>query len=564
MTLLRTLLGCPRLLAGGLIVAASAPDALAAETRIDLRRQAQTIRGFGVSMGGGNDANRIEGRDRGESVMHNEDFYDHYVGDLGASVVRTGVSRTVLSKGGKYWPQHADLREPIRLGSDTYANIEAFDFTVKGVGNVGHFVRKAARRGDPMTLMGAIWSPPVWMKGPEVDLGYKDFAGQLPRDTFWNASAAGSLVDTPDNLQQFGRYVAAYAKGFEKAWDRPFDVLSVQNEPRFSTWYDSSVYTPELFAEAVGAVNAAFAEHNAANPDDPILTRVLGPDDLGLGGKGSNLANVSFSYIKEVRHDGDPETAVDVYGMHGYNGGGRFADSDDRIESWKTFRNGRVRDDGYVNYEGVGEGVEFWVTEHSGHRHRWTDPGDTYNGAMGLALEVHEAMVGVDAVGYLYWQHEDWAGRLNNFTLTSGLDENQPKYAAFKHFAKHVRPGMRRVAADVLEDGQVDTSAVKISAYLDEAAGTLTYVLLNVTKVTQAVRLASLAAGGELLEASWSADGAYHQAGHADAGGWLNLQGESIWSVVTTLGSLNAVPEPGTGVAVFAGGALLLRRRRRA
>lgn len=165
----------------------------------------------------------------------------------------------------------------------------------------------------------------------------------------------------------------------------------------------------------------------------------------------------------------------------------------------------------------------------------------------------------------MYWQHQDRHNFLSKYTLTRDLDPDVPKFAAFKHFSKYVRPGMIRLDAGVLEDGVADTSAVKVSAYLDEEAGTVTYVLLNVSRAEQEIQLGTLAGGGELLDASWSIDGLYHQAGTADAGGWITLQGESIWSVVTTLGNATvaaAVPEPGTGLAFLAGGALLFRRRR--
>ena len=568
---------------GGAFQAAGA----ALDTRVDLSHRSQTIKGFGTSVDARLDSEKVWNRGKetwtpgnGASLLNTDAYYDHYVGDLGASAVRMSLVKTALNEDvtrpgataqDRHRPWHSDLDDRIRLDGSTYENARLFNFDVKGLGNVGRFVQKAARRGDDMTLMAAIWSPPHWMKGPAVELGYSG-DGKAPWFNFYDQSAGGSLIDTPDNLQQFGRYVAAYAKGFEREWGVPIDVLSVQNEPRFNEVYDSALYTPELFAKAVGAVNAAFAEHNAAHPEDPILTQLMGPDDIGLGGKRNpNLANLAFGYIDAVRHDGDAATAVGSYGLHGWNGGGGFAEHDDRMKSWRDFRDGRGWEDGRPGFEGVGgfrdgtgTGPDLWVTEHSGHAQKWTDPGRSFNGAMGLALEVHEALVGGDAVGYLYWQNQDaenWVG--SGYTLTAGMDPDQPKYAAFKHFSRFVRPGMVRVAAGVAP-GE-DAGAVKLSAWLDEAAGTLTYVLLNVSKDEHAVQLASLAAGGEVLEAFFSVDGAYHRAGAVGSDGRLTLAGESVWSVVTTLGSLNAVPavpEPAGALLALAAGGLLLRRRR--
>ena len=542
-----------------------APLASAGLVSPDLQDRHQTVRGFGVTYGG-TDANTLAERST-KSLWNSEAFYENYVEDLGATAVRFALDKIALSSTKEFFPWQDKLGPAIPLGADTYENIEKFNFSVKGVGAVGEFVREARGRGDDMTLMASIWSPPHWMKGPQVDIGWGPHTGTKPYFNYYKESAGGSLVDTPENLDQFGRYVTAYLKGFELAYDKPIDVLSIQNEPRFREVYDSALYTPELFAKAVGAVRSSIDAHNAAHPDDVIVTELMGPDDIGMGGKTNpNLANLAFGFIKEVRHDGDAATAVDSYGLHGWNGGGAFEGSDGRIETWRTFRDGRVQPDGRVNYTGVGDGPDLWVTEHSGHAQKWVDPGSSFNGAMGLALEIHEALIGADAAGYFYWQHQDRKNFLSGFTLTADLDPNVPKFAAFKHFAKYVRPGMVRLDAAVLEGGVEDSSAVKVSAYLDEAAGTVTYVLLNVSQAEQEIQLGTLAAGGELVEAAWSVDGVYHQAGTAGSGGWITLQGESLWSVVTTLGTGFVVgpvlvPEPGTAVALLAGAGLLLRRR---
>src|SRR5436190_734196 len=83
-------------------------------------------------------------------------------------------------------------------------------------------------------------SAPHWMKGAELDANTGQPDGNQPVLTATD-SAGGSLIDTPDNLQQFGRYVAAYVKGFEQTYGVPFYAISIQNELAFHETYNSCV-----------------------------------------------------------------------------------------------------------------------------------------------------------------------------------------------------------------------------------------------------------------------------------------------------------------------------------
>src|SRR5205823_4060952 len=83
-------------------------------------------------------------------------------------------------------------------------------------------------------------------------------------------SAGGSLVDSPENLQQFGRYVAAYVKGYEQHYGVQFYAVSLQNEPAFHEDYGSCVYSPGLYVKALKAVADAFHHYG-------IATKLMGP-----------------------------------------------------------------------------------------------------------------------------------------------------------------------------------------------------------------------------------------------------------------------------------------------
>ncbi|HLL87901.1 MAG TPA: hypothetical protein VK324_01225, partial [Tepidisphaeraceae bacterium] len=399
-------------------------------------------------------------------------------GDMGASMVRIALSSRALRAPGD--TQYNTPVTPVTLGPDLAENIAKFNFAASRVGNVLETVKasKSLATDGPVKVIASIWSPPHWMKGAEVNPWTGAYVDRDPVtdgtqhvwplvNYYGNESSGGSLYDTPENLTQFARYVAAYVKGAELATGVPIYAVNLQNEPRFHEPYDSCVYNPALYVKAVKAVAAEFRANG-------ITTKIHGPEDVGVGPTTNGwVLEQQFHFINAIRADPEAMAAVDVYSIHGYA-------NDPALPSrsptnWGHYWNGRGTGPGAVGIKN--DGKPSWQTETSGRPNTWA-------GAMTTALNAQDALVHGNVSAWLYWNIEDNSTSLHNGALTAKSDPTAPKYVAAKHFAKYVRPGAVRVAAT-----PSDPAGVYVSAYVDPSAKTLTSVLFNVGDVPQTVNL---------------------------------------------------------------------------
>ena len=526
-------------LVGALGVAGFSP-VVSADTLVTANVNAthQTMAGFGTNTAWWLDANPT-GAVR--SVYDTPAFYDLYYNQLGASALRIEMQYTVLTPNKSLEPTNAEMSTPVSLGSDTYANIAKFNFGALGMGHTGKLVQEGVQRlGSDFKLQASLWSPPHWMKGPELNVNNQPTVGWSPFFTATANSSGGSLIDTPQNLQQFGRYIAAYLKGYEQHYGKAIDSLSLQNELRFHEEYNSAVYTPALYKKAVQAVRTEINAHNNAHPSDLIQVDLIGPETIGMGGINNPwLAWKAFNYIDEVRHDGDPASALDGYALHGFNGGDATpANTNARRQAWATFRDGRSpqNSSGFngAYWQGVGDQPELWVTEYSGHEPVWTDSGNSTYGAMGMAIDIYEAIVAGDANAYFYWQTRlkdtDPASSQN---LTQGNDPDQPKFAAFRHFAKFIRPGDIRIDTSSADDDLFTT------AFISDDGNTFTYLLINTDTNNHDVDLLLPAAFANAdVAIVQSSNGQYSQTTGAFRNGadvQFQMPGSSILTLVASL-----------------------------
>ena len=149
------------------------------------------------------------------------------------------------------------------------------------------------------------------------------------------------------------------------------------------------------------------------------------------------------------------------------------------------------------------------MTETSGEQTAWRAPATGFpgQGAFGLALRVHQALVAGEQSAWVYWQMSDGSAVAEQTLTDSSLQANSPKYVALKHYARTIRPGSRRAPVTV-----TGSSDVVASAYVNPANGSLTWVILNGSASTQSITInlpGTVASAYDLVRSS---DGSLWQA----------------------------------------------------
>ncbi|NIR00554.1 MAG: hypothetical protein GTN78_10195, partial [Gemmatimonadales bacterium] len=210
--------------------------------------------------------------------------HEAYWEDLGASIFRINMTPAALNL-------DACNETTTYLGPDIDENIALFNWDTNSKGDpnpYGAIAAAAATRAiDDYTIVGAIWSPPDYMK-----------TGQTCCQV--NESCGGHLIQTSDNLTQFGRYVAAYVKGWSNYWGVDLEWVSPQNEPGMGANYSSCVYDTEASggtAELPPAIQAARDELDANGLTWCELTAPDGPWYVSCWDHVQDF----FYYVRDIR-----------------------------------------------------------------------------------------------------------------------------------------------------------------------------------------------------------------------------------------------------------------------
>jgi O-glycosyl hydrolase len=457
----------------------------------------QTIEGFGTAL-------------YSESPVWDPRYIQEYTKDLGASILRIPLNPDILPN-------------QVTLGPDLQSNVNLFNF----MGNYpqtnwGVFAGQAvAAKQDQMKLIASIWSPPPWMKTT-------------------NNQNGGFLIQTPDNLTQFARYVAAYVKGFQQSYGVPLYGVSIQNELRFWEPYPSTVYSPSDYVNALKAVGAEFAR-------DGITTKLIGPEDVGVDG--GDITAAQMSYINAIKADPVANSYLGTYIIHGYSGNGVSPGSSQA--NWADYWSKISAD-----------GKESWMTETSGEQTPWVSFDSTGhpNGALSVALNMHQALAYGNVNAYVYWQMNDGKNETQN-TLEGGFDTTSLKYNAAKHYMKFIRPGAVRVGASP------DTvTGISVDAFV-EPDNSLTIELINAsafaTQTTISIPGANYSSFIEYLTTAtqpWSVITGLTVSNGAVT---LNIPGNSVITLQSDAVAAQ-VPEPAVMALLLPAATCLLRRKRNA
>jgi O-glycosyl hydrolase len=430
---------------------------LSVSVSIDTTQHFQTIEGFGTSVGSA------------PYLYESAAFQKMYYADLGSSMLRLPLRLDTLTGPG------GNLGSPVTLGPDLQSDIALFNFNQLDVQSDGQLAAASKTyQIDSTKIIGAIWSPPNWMKGAELNWQTGQFDGAGPYVTWNNTDTiGGSLIDTPANLAQFGLFVAAYVKGFEQTFGVPFYAISIQNELAFSEPYSSCVYTPQIFVDAIKAVHNAFVQYG-------ITTKIIGPEDVGVGQTYNPWqAWRQMQYIDAVRADPQAMADLSAYAIHGFADDSSMPGRSPTM--WDQYVNGRSAAQypypPNAWWTGISnDGKESWQTE-------MLPTDQSAAGALLLAQSAQDALVHGNVSAWLDWQTAD-GGPASAHTLTSGTDETTLKFGAAQQFFRYIRPGSYRVGAS-----PADPAGVYVSAFVQDQQHTLTTVLINGGSTDQTVNL---------------------------------------------------------------------------
>jgi O-glycosyl hydrolase len=473
-----------------------AADGLAAvDVTVDGSQTYQDIKGFGTCFG----------------YWINEpyswdSFRQMYAQDLGASIVRMELGHWVLFQSGSLCYEghcghnrsQTDLFTDYNFTENINDNVALLDPCAQFVGTpFGVLVNAVDQyKLDDLMVVGSFWTPPHYVKtsgGPDSTY-IKAKKGK--------SSLSGHVINDPYYHTQLGRYVCAWVKAWNDYWGVPLSAVSLQNEPYFDVGYNCCLYYSSYgptyggppVDEFTGPIKAVGAERAANN----LTFKLQAPEGILYDNGWADGLDRTFGWIQDIRNDPDAYAAVDGWVIHGYHPRARESSRSQRQRyQWDRYYNG-VFGEGDVlpNYwDGIVTDTDKtgwnFQTEDGSQQSAWTGFDEYYghNGAIGMSTQIHEAMVIAHQNAWIYWQTADsTSGEASEHCLTTGIDTTQPKYKAFKHFSRYIRPG------SVLVDASPDmvagvTEAVLTSAYVKDSTQEVVIVVINCDSASHTVNL---------------------------------------------------------------------------
>ena len=280
-------------------------------------------------------------------------------------------------------------------------------------------------RGNHPFLLGALWTPPAWMK------------------TTSQECCGGTLRAGMET--ELAEFFSVYLSYLEAA-RHPLDSLSIQNEPEAASPWDANTYAPLR----MGKVLEAVAQRIVA---DGHSTRLHGPDNA--------IASFLPVFLPALLAKPIVLSLFDAVGFHLY-GGTFYPDSSTIAADVAPVANAAPA------------GMPLWMTEFSNTTFRGYGSHDE---GIWQAELIHESLLSGVSM-YVMWNLYRPGGPgeaaivipttpgAHGYTVT-------PKYWTLRQYAKYVRPGAVRIEAS---SGDAD---LLVSAFRDDTVGKLVAVVIN-------------------------------------------------------------------------------------
>jgi glucuronoarabinoxylan endo-1,4-beta-xylanase len=406
----------------------------AQQLRLDLSRKFQVIEGFGTSLN--------TWHADVAAAYQREDFQNLYLNTLGATALRLNL-----------W---AGVSTVIR---ERWQDIDGRNFRFEGPGAQGQTTVRVARRlhtasRGKLRIIATSWSPPAWMKVNEsITNGHParksmglNLDSAIERGS-WNGPAPDDMAGERyryigrnklrrDRYHHFAKYLVEWVRYYRSLGIELY-AISPANEPRFSHWFDSCVYTPSEYAELMEVIRWMFADQSE------LAMSVFGPEHMAWDVAGNR------AYLDALARRSGTRGSLAAIAAHGYTDG--FT-SDLRRESTAAFARLAAQ-----------HGDRTWITEGGFGGHDW--PAPLHQLATAFLHALRDGGVSLLTPWQALTRQPDEHG------LMSLQGPTKKTYVAM-HFWRFIRPGMVRVA---LETGrQLDAVAFE-----DVTTKTTIVVILN-------------------------------------------------------------------------------------
>jgi len=401
-------------------------------------RKYQTIEGFGTCINTWQ-ADVAEKYERAE-------FSQFYKDALGASALRIEL-----------YPGSAGVAQ------EHWQDISRRDFSFRGAGMRGETINRIATAlkasfDGKLRIIGSVWSPPAWMKfNGTIGNGHParknfalNFSEPLERGR-WSKPAPGVAGEEryryiamnklrPDRYSHFAKLLVEWCRYF-RSHGIEFYALSPTNEPRFSHWFESCVYSPEEYAELIDRIVWMFA-HEGERP-----VPLFGPEHMTWDRNGNQ------AYLEALAKRPAPLKALSAIASHGYVDG--YA-ADLRRQPTQALRELAAQ-----------YGKNAWITEGGFGGHAW--PAPLHQLAASFIYALRDGNVSL----LMAWQSVTREPDEHGLMSLRGLTKKT--YAAMQ-FWRFIRPGMTRLHVDA--PGRLDAVAFESPDAAETAL-----VLVNRTKM---------------------------------------------------------------------------------
>ena len=349
---------------------------------------------------------------------------EFYSKELGATVVRVELSSGAVPE------------------VERWQDITAQTFDLDGPGQrAANYLRSAQAltraSGNTLRVIGTVWSPPGWMKhnglGNNGNKQRKNFS-LSPEEVAEPLSASAQRRISQDDFlhsnklrhdryQHFAKSLVEWVRLY-RAHDIDLYGLGPQNEPRFSHWFGSAVYSAAELARLIEAIDDIFRREHETLP------RLFAPETM------THDDAVNRIYLEALFSGARPGQHVHALASHGYVDGYR---SDDAPESAARFYQLAKR------YQ-----KRVWMTEGATGGHDWPEP------LHQLGSSLLNSLVAGHASLVTPWQFLSEEPDTHALMPVSGPTK---KTFVAVHFFRFIRPEMTRVAAEVTGSERVSAGA---------------------------------------------------------------------------------------------------------